>query len=272
MRILTACFIMLSILVWPGMGSAATPSMPIEVIFNDPIENNNFASRGWDDNTTQTLSTDGAVPGSTRSIDWTWQRGQTTPPNGGSMRRHFTGTDNVYLSYYVKYSSNWVGSGVPYHPHTLWFLTNKSGDYAGPYGSALTLYAEQTNMKFRLAYANPPSVDGVFYDNPSRFSTNRWYRVEAFFKLNTMVGNVGQYDGIFKMWVDGTLVVDADDVMVRTGSANKNMLIDQFAMAPYIKPVGESGSPITQTMWVDELTVGTAGGTIPKTPSSVSVE
>ena len=122
MRILTPCLIMVGILVWPGMGSAATPSIPVEVIFNDSIEDNNFTRRGWIDNTTQTLSNDGATPSSTQSIDWTWQAGQTKPPNGGSMRYNLTETDNIYISYDVKYLSGWVGSGVPYHPHTLWFF------------------------------------------------------------------------------------------------------------------------------------------------------
>lgn len=274
MKVLTPYLVMIGILVWPGMGSADTPSMPVDVIFYDPIEDNNFASRGWVDNTTQTLSGDGAIVGSTRSIDWTWQAGQTIPPNGASMRYNLTPTDNVYLRYYVKYSANWVGSGVSYHPHTLWFLTTKSGQFSGPYGSALTLYVEQNNSKFRLAYANPANVDGVFYDSPP-FSKDRWYKIEAFFKLNTIVGGVGQNDGIFKLWTDGVLVVDADDVMVRTGSANADMLIDQFSMAPYIKPVSAPGSPITQTMWIDELTIGTenpnAVSSIPNPPSSVTV-
>src|SRR3989449_8148514 len=45
---------------------------------------------------------------------------------------------SVYLSYWVKYSANWVGSGQPYHPHEFLFLTNEDGAYIGPSATHLT--------------------------------------------------------------------------------------------------------------------------------------
>ena len=78
---------MVGILVWPGMGSAATPSMPVEVIFNESIEDNNFASRGWYDNTNLVLSNDGAIPGSTQSIEYQYNQGATSPTNGGACTK-----------------------------------------------------------------------------------------------------------------------------------------------------------------------------------------
>ena len=276
MRILSPSLIMLGMLVWPFMGSAATPSMPIDVLFNDPIEDNNFVNRGWYDGPeayTVTMDSDNAaVNGSSASIAALYQQGETKP-SWVNMRHSLLETENVYLSFYVKYSSNWVGSGLSYHPHEFCFLTNKSGVYAGGYGQELTLYVEQNGLTPRTAYANPGNVNGVFHDSiTTDIEVNRWYRVEAFFKLNTMTGSSGNSDGIIKYWLDGELLVDVDDALFRDGSNNTDMMINQLIFQPYMG----NGSPVTQTMWVDDLIVGTenpdAGGAIPNPPSSLAVE
>ena len=312
MRILTPCLIMVGILVWPGMGSAATPSMPVEVIFNDSIEDNNFASRGWYDNTNQVLANDGAIPGSTQSIEYQYNQGATKPTNGAAMRRKFTASDSVYVSYYVKYSNNWVGSQRSYHPHEFYLLTNKDSDYSGLAFTNLTAYIEQVDLRPRIAIQDGVNIDtgninqnlvnvtenravagcngdsdgtgngdcysvgggrywnGKYWEGSSTISRNAWHRVEAFIKLNSIQNGKGVADGVVRYWLDGQLILDRADIMIRTAK-HADMLIDKIVIAPYIG----DGSPITQTMWVDELTVGTenpnASGAIPNTPSSISV-
>jgi len=59
-------------------------------------------------------------------------------------------------------------------------------------------------------------------------------------------------DGIVRYWFDGQLVIEHTDVLLRTG-AHPNMKFNQFMIAPYIG----DGSPVDQTMWVDDLTVAT---------------
>ncbi|MBK8006921.1 MAG: hypothetical protein IPK12_24460 [Gemmatimonadetes bacterium] len=60
-------------------------------------------------------------------------QGSATAVQGGSLRHKFTGTDRVFLRYWVKYSSaNWVGFGVSYHPHEFHFTTNADGDWIPP--------------------------------------------------------------------------------------------------------------------------------------------
>jgi hypothetical protein len=51
-------------------------------------------------------------------------------------------------------------------------------------------------------------------------------------------------------WFDRRLVIDRHDVLLRT-SANASMQFNQFVIAPYIG----DGSPVTQSMWIDDLTV-----------------
>jgi len=265
---------MTGMLVWSGMGSAATPSMPVDVIFNEPAEDQSWESRGWYDyaegGNTLPLVADGAIPSSSNSIQYAWALNAQKPTGTGTIRLALTPTDNIYVSYYVKYSSGYVGSQQAFHPHEFQMLTNKSSAYSGFNNSELSLLIEQSGLIPRLAFANPANVYGVYYDGTAPITTNVWHRVEAFFKLNTFSGSVGNNDGIVRYWLDGVLQVEATDVMMRDGSANTDMLINQFAIPPYIG----SGSPVAQTMWIDELTIGTenpgASGTTPNPPSSVS--
>jgi len=120
MRILWPCYIMAGILIWPGMGSAATTSMPVVVVFNEPFEDQNWESRGWYDyaegGNTLPLVNDGAVGGSTLSAEYTFAQGATKPTNTGTIRQQITPTDNCYISYWIKYSTGYQGIGKIFSP------------------------------------------------------------------------------------------------------------------------------------------------------------
>jgi hypothetical protein len=81
---------------------------------------------------------------------------------------------------------------------------------------------------------------------------NAWHKVEVYFQLNTISAGKGQTDGIAQYWFDGQLVIDKHNVLFRTG-AHPTMRFNQFIIAPWIGV----GSPVAQTMWVDDLTVAT---------------
>ena len=94
----------------------------------------------------------------------------------------------------------------------------------------------------------------AFSDTPGPYFKNDWHRVEAYFQLNSIVGGIGVADGHVKYWFDGQPLIELEDVMLRTG-VHGGMLFDQFLIAPYIG----DGSPVDQTMWVDDLVVATPG-------------
>jgi hypothetical protein len=75
-----------------------------------------------------------------------------------------------------------------------------------------------------------------------------WNKVEAYFQLNTVVNGIGQKDGIMQYWFNGQLLIDKRDVLFRTG-ARASLMLDKFVIAPYIG----DGSPVDQTMWIDNL-------------------
>lgn len=81
---------------------------------------------------------------------------------------------------------------------------------------------------------------------------NDWHMVEVYYQLNSVQGGKGVADGIAQYWFDGQLKVDLQNVLFRTG-ANASMQLSQFLIAPYIGV----GSPVAQTMWVDDITLAT---------------
>jgi hypothetical protein len=276
------------------------------LLFEEDFENTNIASRGWYDNTSVQLSTTEHIAGSVSSAQYRFLAGARTPTSGGSQRHKFTPSNSFYLSYYVKYSTNWVGSGQAYHPHEFYALSTLDGDYDGPSENYLDVYVEQnyqnggrprlavqdnksvnysygalpnnlvgvtenrsvggcngiveTNMfsecfNFGTYWYNDIQITGpvVFQPNPGAGYKNNWNFVEAYFQLNTIVNGIGQADGVMQYWFNGALIIDRHDVLFRTG-AHPTLQFTQFLIAPYIG----DGSPVDQSMWVDNLRVATA--------------
>lgn len=289
---------------------AAPPPPPpppgATLLFQEDFENASMASRGWYDNTNVQLSTTEHVAGSTASAQYHFLKGAAGPTSGSAQRHKFTPTNSLYISYNVKYSTNWVGSGQDYHPHEFYVLSTLDGQYDGPGANVLTLYVEQNYLnggRPRLAVQDNKSINtsmgslpnnliaqtenrstagcngisepnmvsecyqsgGAWYNdktltgpvafqpNPGPGYKNNWNFVEAYFQLNTVSGGKGQADGVMQYWFNGVLVIDRHDIMFRTAQ-HPTLQLNQFLIAPYIG----DGSPVDQSMWVDNLRTATA--------------
>jgi hypothetical protein len=269
--------------------AAAAPSR--SVFFQEAFDTPDLAARGWYDVTRPLLSKEHAGS-SGSSIEYRFQAGATKPTAGSPLRRKFPPSDSFYLSYYVRYSENWVGSQRLYHPHEFHVLTTMDDDWAGLSFTHLTAYVEENGGTPLIAIQDGKNVDQAqigknlvaaterrsvagcngssdgYPDNcyraaegyvnekkwkaPSRyFADSRWHFIEAYIRLNTVSRGKGVNDGIVQYWFDRQLVIDRRDVLLRTG-ANAAMQFNQFAIAPYIG----DGSPVAQSMWIDDLTVG----------------
>jgi len=276
------------------------------VLLQDDFEDTGFGARGWYDfASTPTLTDTTHIAGSTRALEVRFAAGATNP-SWGLARRLFAPSPTVYVSYWVKYSANWVGSRQLYHPHEFQILSDLDADYTALANSWMEAYIEQNyqnggiprlsiqdSRAINTSYGAPPinligvtenrSIGGCnglseTYVVASCFSFPPWYNdkeisapqvwfkpapgpgykgnwnhVEAYFQINSIVGGIGQADGVAQYWFNGTLVIDRHDVMFRTG-ARPTIKFHQFVMAPYIG----DGSPVTQTMWIDNLLVMTA--------------
>lgn len=290
--------------------SAPPPPPPLggTLLFQEDFENSTLGS-GWYDNPSALLSTTEHVTGSNSSAQYRFLAGATGPTSGGAQRHKFTASNSVYVSYYVKYSTNWVGSNKPYHPHELYILSNLDGDWDGPSENYLDVYIEQNYLnggRPRLAIQDNKSVNtsagpvpnnlvgvtenrstsgcngivetnmpsecynaGTYWYNDKQLTgpvtfqpapgagyKNNWNFVEVYFQLNTIVNGVGQADGVMQYWFNGTLIIDRHDILYRTG-ARPTLQFNQFIIAPYIG----DGSPVDQSMFIDNLRVAT--GRIP---------
>jgi hypothetical protein len=279
---------------------------PGNVLLRETFEDGAFGSRGWYDNTGMATTTAEHIAGSTRALEVHFTAGATTPTWGGAARHLFQATPSLYVSYWVKYSANWVGSNQPYHPHEFLVMSDLDGDYDGLSNGWLVAYIEhnyqsggiprlalQDSRAINTSLGTPPinligitenrSIGGCngvvernvvtscfsfppWYNDKEVIASQGWFRptpgqgykgdwnhVEAYFKINSIVGGVGQADGVMQYWFNGTLVIDRHDMLLRTG-ARPNINFHQFVIAPYIG----DGSPVDQTIWVDDVTVATA--------------
>jgi uncharacterized protein YjdB len=130
------------------------------LLFHEDFEDANIASRGWYDNTSVAISTTEHISGSNASAQYHFANGGTSP--GSAQRHKFTPTNSLYISYYVKYSTNWVGSGQDYHPHEFYAMSTLDGDYDGPSQNFLTVYLEQNYLnggRPRLAMQDNLSIN-----------------------------------------------------------------------------------------------------------------
>ena len=152
---MTKCLrILLFIALFPSISHSGDT-----VFFRETFEDSDFSSRGWYDNTGLVLSSMEHIPGSTKSAEFHFLQGSTRPTSGLAIRKKFTDTYSVYVSYYVKYSSNWIGSGKSYHPHEFLVLTNVDDDWIGPAYTHLTAYIEQNEGIPLLAIQDSKNID-----------------------------------------------------------------------------------------------------------------
>jgi hypothetical protein len=256
-------------------GFAVLPSTPAanepkKALFSEGFDDPQLLKRGWYDGDRFAISDAKPFAGK-GCIEYAWKDRGPTPANSSGMRRLFEPTDTVYLRCYIRLSKGWGWSGRSYHPHLIQFMTTENGRFHGPAGSHLTVYVEPVNGKLRLAAQDIQNKDkphgltqgelkggfnGKFHDSKDElFKDDDWHCVEAMFKLNTLdlKADRPNADGVVRGWFDGKLVIDRKDVVLRSTDFPK-MKFNQFLLLPYFGP---GLLPHAQTLWVDELAVGT---------------
>ncbi len=129
------------------------------LLFEEDFNDSNLAGRGWYDNTNLVITTAQHITGATASAQFEFQKGATQPTSGGSIRHLFTPTNTLYVSYYIKHSTNWVGSGVNYDPHMIYAMTNLASAYNGLAFTNLTLYLEENAGTPRVLIQDGENID-----------------------------------------------------------------------------------------------------------------
>jgi hypothetical protein len=124
----------------PGLMRRRVPTL----LLQEDFDNSSLAARGWyDNNGSDILTTDYAGGGGCLRAAFATAG---TQPSWIALRHQVTATDTIYLAYWVKYSSNWVGSGLAYHPHEWYILSDLDDALDGGFTSLadnyLTTYIE----------------------------------------------------------------------------------------------------------------------------------
>jgi hypothetical protein len=134
---------------------AAGLSNAQNILLYEDFETGDFAAKGWYDGFPDYRTSTEAKNGM-YAYEGHFSEGSTTSHAG---RHLFAPTERVYLSYWVKYSANYIGSGVGYHPHEFNILTDQDWIYQGPADTYLTLYVEQNGGRPILAMQDSKNVD-----------------------------------------------------------------------------------------------------------------
>ena len=168
------------------------------VLLFEDFESGDFEAKGWYDGFDDQRTSEEYKNGS-YSYEGHFAIGAK---NSGAGRHLFTPTDKVYMSYWVKYSENYIGSGVGYHPHEWNILTNEDWAYQGPADTYLTLYIEQNAGRPILALQDSKNVDPgcVLLNNNSfigcngNFATYPFSEYRSVASCNGLVGEVDRRD------------------------------------------------------------------------------
>jgi hypothetical protein len=128
-------------------------------VISEGFEDTNFDARGWYDNTGIEIDPIGATPESTHSAVFRFLAGEDEPTSGSAMRIGFEPTRSVFVSYSVRYSPNWEGSNLDYHPHEFYLMTNVDGVFSPPATSHLTVYIEQNEGVPLLIFQDSLNID-----------------------------------------------------------------------------------------------------------------
>jgi hypothetical protein len=129
------------------------------ILFQEDFEDTLFELRGWYDHLSRTITTAEHIQGSTACFECKFLQEESGCEGGTPGRHLFDETDEVYISYHVKYSSNYTGSNKPYHPHEFHFITIENGIYVGPAWTHLTTYIEQNEGEPLLAIQDGENID-----------------------------------------------------------------------------------------------------------------
>jgi hypothetical protein len=145
----------------PAQGGGGT------TLLTEGFENGSIGARGWFDDTSVPVVAGARTGGSgTNVLELHWTNGATTPTGVGAARYDFTPSNSLYLSYWVRHSTNWIGSGVGYHPHFIQVITTEDDHFSGSSYVRLAVYDELLylggNLQPQLAIQDGKMINEIY--------------------------------------------------------------------------------------------------------------
>jgi hypothetical protein len=134
------------------------------ILLQESFEDTNWTARGWYDQTANVTIANDAAPGDGSHCLWAhWNSGATNPWGSGAFRHSLSAiSPTLYVSFWVKYSANWIGSGFTFHPHEINILSNLDGAFDGLSDNWLNAYIEENYQNGgipRIAFQDSKNIN-----------------------------------------------------------------------------------------------------------------
>lgn len=214
------------------------------------------------------IVSDSTAPDGTHSLMFTFPSGLYGGQAPDIINGNFTESNEVWVQYYVKYSSNWVWNSIG--NKQIYMLTGAQGSQdMNFFIMAYSQWGDTIN--FSTQQPADASLNQTFRSSGWTLTTNAWHKVVIHVSMNT----AGMNNGIAQVWVDDILRIDVSNVLYRRSGQSTGF--DQFQMTPVFGG-GAENIPTQQYMWFDYVIVQTtpitgsssASPDASKTPSSPS--
>ncbi|MCU7918814.1 MAG: polysaccharide lyase [Candidatus Thiodiazotropha sp. (ex Epidulcina cf. delphinae)] len=192
--------------------------------------------------------------------------------SGASARGYqvFEGQEEIYISYYIRWQENppFVFNSNRASHQTYIF----AGTFNNPMNTDLTFYLDTEDVTIQprlvikailqegssdLYISYPNEAYGSYKPIPWNIATpagcivGNWYKIEIHLKMNSFTGAIPNPDGIIRLWVDGTLVTEYTDAILR-GPSFSTIKFKRFLFGPNYPP---SGPPQGQDTYWDDILI-----------------
>lgn len=221
-------------------------------------------SEGWDgtewDEPNFTIVADGSAPGSTGSV------GRITYPvglaaaNGPCVIQTLEGFSNygisnpeeLYVRAWIRLSPDYFTGAVS---NKLWFHRMNSDPRGEPYVRLIDNGSGGFRMELNMQGTQDNDIDGdgsgtndgTWYctGEAADMQVSTWYQIETYFKVNSAVGVA---DGVGKIWLNGSLVLDKNDLRIKHATNAASL----YWMNVHFSPTyGGGPNPNDTEFWFD---------------------
>jgi hypothetical protein len=156
------------------------------------------------------------------------------------MRNTFNSTPSIYISYWVKYSSEWQTYNTPIDQRVMYVLTGQNNEFGNLSQATLAIcskYSPDYPGFFTMKIATLKEDGSKTYwegSKPRTLTVDAWHKIELFAKLNSSAGNS---DGVIRLSVDDEKQLEYTNVVFRVwpgGDVSSTTKFNQLAISPYI--------------------------------------
>ncbi len=233
--------LILALWLVPGIAHAT-------VLLSGSFENGLFSPFRERTITGATVVTDSTAPNGTGSLKFTFPAGLYGGVAPDIVSRSFTSTNEMWIQYWFKYSSNWRWNTIMnkqiYVPTGSQSLPEEVNFFIG----AMSQWGEQ--IGFSTQHNSDSSLNQTFRSFGWTLTKGVWHKVVIHVKMNT----AGVQDGIAQVWVDDVLRINQSNVLYR--KTGQSYGFTNFQMTP-IYGGGKETIPTEQYLWFDHVLVQT---------------